>query len=260
MRKITKIRKSVKAISPIIATLLLIAIAVVAALVVYAWVMGYIGTNTSKSGQALQIQSYTSGVDNKHVVIYVQNVGQGTAQLPASGSVYIDNQMAPIASSVSIGPGQTATITADLTGTTLTWIVGQQITVKVVASGGTFAQTTGYGTAGSGGTGGSSGPTITLGTSSGSAGSPVSLSGSGFADSSTLTVTVGTLSGVTTSPTTITSDTSGAIPSGTTFTIPSWHCSRSLYSYCHRRIIPYSFSIFPSYCNNPIYCYCYSGN
>ena len=64
MRKITKIRKSVKAISPIIATLLLIAIAVVAALVVYAWVMGYIGTNTSKSGQALQIQSYTSGVDN----------------------------------------------------------------------------------------------------------------------------------------------------------------------------------------------------
>ena len=122
---------------------------------------------------------------------------------------------------VSIGPGQTATITADLTGTTLTWTVGQQITVKVVASGGTFAQTTGYGTAGSGGTGGSSGPTITLGTSSGSAGSPVSLSGSGFADSSTLTVTVGTLSGVTTSPTTITSDTSGAIPSGTTFTIPS---------------------------------------
>ena len=220
MRKITKIRKSVKAISPIIATLLLIAIAVVAALVVYAWVMGYIGVNTSKSGQALQIQSYTSGVDNKHVVIYVQNVGQGTTQLPASGSVYIDNQMAPIASSVSIGPGQTATIIADLTGTTLTWTVGQQITVKVVASGGTFAQTTGYGTAGSGGTGGSSGPTITLGTSSGSTGASVGLTGSGFTASSTLTVKFNNAA-VTTSPTTITSTSTGAIPSGATFTVPT---------------------------------------
>jgi flagellin-like protein len=38
-----KIRKNVKAISPIISVLLMIAIAVVASLVVYAWVMGYIG-------------------------------------------------------------------------------------------------------------------------------------------------------------------------------------------------------------------------
>ncbi len=43
----------------------MIAIAVVASLVVYAWVMGYIGSNTAKSGQALQIQSYAPGADNQ---------------------------------------------------------------------------------------------------------------------------------------------------------------------------------------------------
>lgn len=53
MRKITKLRRSVRAISPIISTLLLIAIAVVASLVAYAWVMGYIGFSTSKAGNAL---------------------------------------------------------------------------------------------------------------------------------------------------------------------------------------------------------------
>ena len=99
--------------------------------------------------------------------------------------------------------------------------MANKFNVKVVTSGGTFAQTTGYGTSsGSGGTGGSSGPTITLGTSSGSAGSPVGLTGSGFADSSTLTVTFNNAA-VTTSPTPITSTSTGAIPSGATFTVPT---------------------------------------
>ena len=56
-KKLRKLRRDTKAISPIIATLLLIAIAVVAALVTYAWVMGYIGFQTSNSGNAVQIQS-----------------------------------------------------------------------------------------------------------------------------------------------------------------------------------------------------------
>ena len=54
-----KIRKNIKAISPIISMLLMIAIAVVASLVVYAWVMGYIGYQTGKTGDAVQIQSVT---------------------------------------------------------------------------------------------------------------------------------------------------------------------------------------------------------
>lgn len=42
LRKITKIKRSVRAISPIMATLLLIAIVVAASLLAYAWIMGYI--------------------------------------------------------------------------------------------------------------------------------------------------------------------------------------------------------------------------
>ena len=56
MQKIRKIKRSIKAISPIIAVLLLIAIAVVASLVAYAWIMGYLSGSTTKSGNARQIK------------------------------------------------------------------------------------------------------------------------------------------------------------------------------------------------------------
>jgi len=152
MRKITKIRRSIKAISPVISVLLMIAIAVVASLVVYAWIMGYIGGTTTKAGQAIQIQSYAPGVDNQHVVIYVQNIGQGSVDLSQSGSVYINDQGVPIDSSVTIAVGETKAIIADLTGTSLTWIPGEQIKIKVVTNDGTFMQASGTGAGGSSGT------------------------------------------------------------------------------------------------------------
>ena len=83
VRNTTKFKRSIKAISPVIATLLMIAIAVVASLVVYAWVTGYMGNTTSKAGKAIQIQSFaisqawsaclctkrrTRGGDDKHRV------------------------------------------------------------------------------------------------------------------------------------------------------------------------------------------------
>ena len=54
MRKITKFKRSIRAISPVVATLLMIAIAVIAALVVYAWVTGYMGNTTYKAGNAIK--------------------------------------------------------------------------------------------------------------------------------------------------------------------------------------------------------------
>ena len=50
-------RRNVKAVSTVLATLLMIAVAVAASLVAYAWVMGYIGGTTGKVGKAIQIQS-----------------------------------------------------------------------------------------------------------------------------------------------------------------------------------------------------------
>ena len=56
-KNIRKFRRNMRAISPVIATLLMIAIAVVASLVTYAWVMGYMNFTTEKTGKAIQIQS-----------------------------------------------------------------------------------------------------------------------------------------------------------------------------------------------------------
>jgi len=47
--------KSKKGVSPIIATLLLIVIAVAAAVVTYSFVMGFIGTGTASQGQQGQL-------------------------------------------------------------------------------------------------------------------------------------------------------------------------------------------------------------
>ncbi len=64
-RKIKKnFRRNTKAISPVIATLLMIAIAVVASLVTYAWVMGYMNFTTTKSSAEIRVQSVTISTTN----------------------------------------------------------------------------------------------------------------------------------------------------------------------------------------------------
>ena len=76
-KNIRKFRKNARAISPVIATLLMIAIAVVASLVTYAWVMGYMNFQTEKTGKAIQIQSVVkfNNIATDKLTIYVQNVG-----------------------------------------------------------------------------------------------------------------------------------------------------------------------------------------
>ena len=94
VRNTTKFKRSIKAISPVIATLLMIAIAVVASLVVYAWVTGYIGGTTSTAGKAIQIQSFAS--QGGKLVVYVQNVGQGDVELNRDQSVYVNSNLVPL--------------------------------------------------------------------------------------------------------------------------------------------------------------------
>jgi flagellin-like protein len=144
VRNITKFRRSIKAISPVIATLLMIAIAVVASLVVYAWVTGYIGGATTTAGNAVQVQSAVRVGDT--YVIYVQNVGQGPVKLRGIGGVYINDQLAPLVpnADVDIIKGQTEEITVDASGITL--VSGESVKIKVVADGGTSSQYTLTGT------------------------------------------------------------------------------------------------------------------
>jgi uncharacterized repeat protein (TIGR02543 family) len=86
-RLFTNSKKSHRAVSIVIATLLMIAIAVVASLVAYAWVMGYIGATTRNVGEPAQIQSIHLA-DDGVVSIFVKNVGDSSITL---SEVYVND-------------------------------------------------------------------------------------------------------------------------------------------------------------------------
>lgn len=79
--------KSKRGISPILATLLLIVIAVAAIVVTYAWVITFTGSTTSQAGVFLVKENvYWNSTGTKTVVIYIKNSGTSDAEVSA---VYI---------------------------------------------------------------------------------------------------------------------------------------------------------------------------
>jgi flagellin-like protein len=73
--------KSKKGISPILATLLLIVIAVAAVIVTYAWVMTFTGSTTGQAGALLTVENvrfYTQGSTDR-VEIVIRNSGTNDA-------------------------------------------------------------------------------------------------------------------------------------------------------------------------------------
>jgi flagellin-like protein len=73
--------KSEKAISPILATLLLIVIAVAAIVVTYAWVMTYLTSTTNQAG--IFLKEDTVNWQTGKMVIYVRNTGTADATIDA---------------------------------------------------------------------------------------------------------------------------------------------------------------------------------
>jgi flagellin-like protein len=85
-----RILKSKKGISPILATLLLIVIAVAAIIVTYAWVMTYVGTQTVAAGVLITSENVrwyglSDGVLNvsahNRIDINVRNIGTSTVKI-----------------------------------------------------------------------------------------------------------------------------------------------------------------------------------
>jgi len=146
-KNIRKFRRNIRAISPVIATLLMIAIAVVASLVTYAWVMGYMNFTTEKTGKAIQIQSIAqNAVGGKAFTVYVQNVGDSALSLSNTNSVFINGEVSNPAGTwathttpLTLNQGETGTYVA--TGAGLTAGV-HSITFKVTTTDGTFSQIT----------------------------------------------------------------------------------------------------------------------
>ncbi len=166
--KIGKILRDRKAVSPVISVLLMVSIAVVAALITYTWVTGFVGTTTTKAGNALQIQSvkFNSSVPgvtgtNGTLTIYVQNVGQGplkivgiyvnntlasdsthftTSDLNGDGST--DDAFATLGSAI-LPKGATAIINLKSMDDIITdWSTGQDVKIRIVCEDGTFTEGT----------------------------------------------------------------------------------------------------------------------
>ena len=133
-KNIRKFRKNARAISPVIATLLMIAIAVVASLVTYAWVMGYMDFQTGKTGNSIQIQSTVANATGAY--LYIQNVGQGTVQI---GTVYVNGTLAtsvtPTLGTTSANIDEGNTLLVKITDKA--YDATSQITFKVVTVDGT---------------------------------------------------------------------------------------------------------------------------
>lgn len=115
-----KIQKK-KGISPIIATLLLILIAIAAGVIVYAYVVGFIGSQSPSAPQVgtdqLTITAVTNTSDTS-LTVYVQNVGQTKLNV-SSIFVYFVNgtlsQEATIGSGYSISAGSTSPVISTIT-------------------------------------------------------------------------------------------------------------------------------------------------
>ena len=144
-KKIRKYRRNIKAISPVIATLLMIAIAVVASLVVYAWVMGYMNFTTAKTGNAIQIQSVSYNPTGEVFTIYVENVGNAPVQFPTNNAanIFINGAVASTITGnlATLPQGSTVTLSGALTSLATTPGV-QSVTIKVTTTDGTFSQVT----------------------------------------------------------------------------------------------------------------------
>jgi len=127
-----------KAVSPVLAVLMMVAVAVAASLVAYAWIMNYLSFTTAKSGKAVQIQSV--GFIGNDLMIYVQNVGQGSVQLDPAQSVYINGILKNLPPEgiydTSLDEGETATINITDQG----GLAGQRTTIRIVTSEGTFTE------------------------------------------------------------------------------------------------------------------------
>jgi len=128
--------KDKKAVSPVIAVLLMVAIAVVAALITYSWVTGFVTTTTTKAGHAIQIQAVSFGSNN--MTVYVQNVGTGSVTLV--NTVFVNGKGYSVTwSDTSLSEGEVAytTGTGVRSGTVTS---GTTYTVRVVCTDGTFTE------------------------------------------------------------------------------------------------------------------------
>jgi len=134
-----------KAVSPVISVLLMVAVAVAAAILVYVWSMGLIGTLQTGGGSQTREQIELDAYNWKtaDLILYLRNVGASDVVVDA---VYVAGEV------VSSGMGVTVIVQGPVVPVTLTppgsitLASGVAYTIKVVTkSGGVFTFSCIYG-------------------------------------------------------------------------------------------------------------------
>ncbi len=129
-----KFRKNAKALSPVIATIILIAVTVAVSVVVAAWMgaltIGFMGNAEQASITNTVLANYATAGTGGSVTCTVQNTGSSTVTIN-SGTV--DGVSWNIAKAVSIGKGNTTDVTIT-TSTGTPFSVTAQYTIKLMTA------------------------------------------------------------------------------------------------------------------------------
>jgi len=121
--------RSKKAISPILATLLLIVIVVASSIAVYAWIQSYAGSQTSTASSFFVIENvHWDSAGN--IDITVRNTGSASIVID---TVYVDGVGHSVENIVDVGDSETITVEYD-------WNSGQKYALKVVEKSGLMAE------------------------------------------------------------------------------------------------------------------------
>jgi len=119
--------RSRKAISPILATLLLIVIAVSAIVITYAWVTTFLTSTTTGAGVLLKYDTvYWNSTSPKSIIIYIRNEGTSDAEIDA---VYIGTSSTSLVNQTSVTYSPTSKIAYANGGGTVTITVTYSWTV-----------------------------------------------------------------------------------------------------------------------------------
>jgi flagellin-like protein len=130
-----RLKKDAKGISPLIATLLLIAIAVAASVITYSWVMSMIGSQSTQAQTAVRIDNVAFNVTSDSVSVTIRNIGSVSADIVTVGvkltsaSSYTTADIIP-ARAIAVGTADEVTVSL----TELDLQTGYNYDVKVITS------------------------------------------------------------------------------------------------------------------------------
>ena len=136
MKTLRKIRKNTKALSPVVASIILIAVTVAVSIAVAAWMgaltVGFMDTEELKITQ----MEFVGGATPTSIDLSVSNIG--TSPVTITVDAYVNGQYAPLAAEVTFQANADGTVSIPYT----TWVQGDNYQVRITSTkGNTFTYT-----------------------------------------------------------------------------------------------------------------------